>query len=110
MPKKSFKDDNPALSFISANQMDSEPVQSSPVQDVLEGIIQTVTDMESKKEEPRSKRFSLAVQPFLYDDLSIAATMYRTNLNELCNSILIDYVNGKKNQIEKFRELSKQFI
>lgn len=120
--KKNFKTtDNPAMNFITLTQTPQLPSSAreegktsssmagagnapqSPPE--ASGAIRVLTHA---LEEKRSKRFSLAVPPSLFDDLSTATGCERTNLNNLCIEILQAYVEENRGRIDRFRDLTNQ--
>lgn len=86
MSKKSFKAENPALAYIGAAAPAQEPT----------------TQKLRHKAESKSKRLNLLVYPGVYEDLSKVATMKRTSVNDLINTILKEYTEAEADTITKY--------
>ncbi len=114
--KRDFKGDNPALTFLSSQgAIPATPPHRSSASTALKvPQEEPSTGREPKRQAlldgARSKRFSMAVQPSLYEDLELAAILGRTNINDLCNKILTEYIDSNQEKIERFREMSKEFF
>lgn len=84
MSKKSFKAENPALAYIGTSAQVPTPQNTK------------------RKAESKSKRLNLLVYPGVYEDLFKVATMKRTSVNDLINTILRDYTEAEADTIKKY--------
>lgn len=99
MVKKSFKNDNPALSFISVAEAEVE-VQEAPAEEVKA----TTPKSNNKKEVPegyklnpefietKSKRVQLLMQPSVLESARALAREKGMSLNELIAEAVKDYL------------------
>jgi len=112
MAKKDFKKNNPALQFISGdtdNKHNTEHIDSKlnthnkhNTKDVYSTDNTQNTQIESK-----SKRLNLLVYPSLLEDLKKIATMERKSVNDLINTVLLNYAYKNKDQIERYDDIFK---
>lgn len=86
MSKKSFKAENPALAYIGTAAPAQEPAPQKT----------------RRKAESKSKRLNLLVYPGVYEDLTKVATMKRTSVNDLINTILKDYTEAEADTVKKY--------
>jgi len=97
MAKKDFKKNNPALQFISGatdNKHNTKDIYSTD-------------NTQNTQTESKSKRLNLLVYPSLLEDLKKIATMERKSVNDLINTVLLNYAYKNKDQIERYDDIFK---
>lgn len=92
MSKKIKNLDNPALAFISSANNDletQEPQTQTPAPT-------PARKSRNKKRETRSERLNTLTTPTILNDLRTIANDYDISVNELVNSIFIEYIEREK--------------
>lgn len=113
MAKKDFKKNNPALQFISGatdNKHNTEHTEymDSKLNTHNKYNTNNIDNRDNKYDtqntatESKSKRLNLLVYPSLLEDLKKIATMERKSVNELINTVLLNYADKNKDQIERY--------
>jgi hypothetical protein len=104
--KKTFKNENPAMRFISASEKRNEEETSvSPLLPKKEpentppfapqGIPQAVPMKKNPLYiETKSRRLNLLMQPSLHDKIKNLAQERAVSVNDAIHTILQDYING----------------
>jgi len=90
MSKKSFKDINPAMAFIT----DSKDYTHN-----------TVNTHDTHKPETKSKRLNILLTPSLHADLTKIARVQGESLNNLINEVLKAYEEENKPTIKKYTDI-----
>ena len=90
--QKSFKNDNPALAFISIK--DEKPAQQSS-EKAPDGY-----RVDPRYIEVKSKRFGLLLQPSVWESLKKMALNQQTSVNELVNQAIKQYLVQNDNSFE----------
>jgi predicted HicB family RNase H-like nuclease len=90
MAKKSFKS-NPALQFISTANEDTDNKQ--------------YTDNTDNKQERKTKRLNLLIQPSILENLSKIAHMKQTSVNDLISSVLKNYAETEEEAIIMYNKV-----
>ena len=111
MAKKTFKD-NPALQFISSagedthNKQDVDNTEYTYNKDNARNTGNKHsarntenTDNTGNKQERKTKRLNLLLQPSVLDNLSKIAHMKQTSVNDLINSVLKNYAETEKDSV-----------
>lgn len=88
MAKKSFKDTNPALQFISL--AGSEAPAAAPARPAAD------------QGEHKSKRLNLLLQPSVLAELTKIARMRQTSVNDLINCVLRDFRDQNADEIRRY--------
>jgi hypothetical protein len=110
MTKKTFKDSNPALQFISTVASEGEVLayntHNTNNKHNTHNINNTPKTASAKtKEETKSKRLNLLLQPSVVSDMEKIATMKRSSVNDLINTILKDFVSQEAEALTKYEEV-----
>lgn len=110
MPKKSFKESNPALQFISsaATALQEEPAptpERAAPSATPAARKPTPTPPKRGGAETKSKRLNLLLQPSVLDDLSKIACMQQTSVNDLINRVLREHRDGQLLLIQRYDEV-----
>lgn len=110
MPKKSFKDSNPALQFISsaamALQEESIPATEIAAPQAVHPPQRPASERPLRTGgETKSKRLNLLLQPSVLDDLSKIACMQQTSVNDLINRVLREYRDGQQALIQRYDDV-----
>lgn len=106
MSKKSFKELNPALQFISATAAEEDalpPAQS--VQPAPQNPARPSALPPRPQEETKSKRLNLLLQPSVLDGLAKIARMKQTSVNDMINTILREYRDQQASLIVRYQEV-----
>ena len=118
MSKKSFRENNPALQFITPAPVPEAPaVQPSPAKekqtdytDYTHNTSSTQdtqnTENISKKQETKSKRLNLLIQPSLNQELTKIAYVQRVSLNELILRASREYAAAHQDAVRKYDEFT----
>ena len=118
MSKKSFRENNPALQFITPAPVPEAPaVQPSPAKekqtdytDYTHNTSSTQdtqkTENISKKQETKSKRLNLLIQPSLHQELTKIAYVQRVSLNELILRASREYAAAHQDAVRKYDEFT----
>ena len=96
--KKTFKD-NPALAFITSGT-ETEPQQGRAR--ATQSKEQTRTN---GRQEVKSRRLNLLLQPSILEDISKIAYLERTSVNDLINTALKSYAADRADEIKKYDEI-----
>lgn len=83
---KDFKDDNPAMAFISV------PEQGKEEEELSKNSPPSGYKLNPKYIETRSKRLGLLMQPSIFDRLKEIADENHTSVNEVANEAIKRYV------------------
>lgn len=103
MTKKDFKQSlNPATMFISTGV--SEEITTTPKEETKKAEVKKEIASKQTKNETKSKRLNLLLQPSLMDDFSKIAFMKKESVNNLINTILISYRDENKDIIDKYNK------
>ena len=107
MAKKSFKDSNPALQFISQAQEEEAPAHNKQdTQDTYNKPKPTGPKPKAKaKEETKSKRLNLLLQPSVLIDVEKIAAMKRTSVNDLINTLLKEFITQEAGTLARYEEV-----
>ncbi len=98
MPKKSFKNINPANAFISS-------AQSSGDTNITDNTHNTCTEYKTHNTvETKSKRLNLIIRPSLFKDFTKAAHMKRTSVNDLLNQLMAEYIEKEAETILQYNK------
>ena len=118
MSKKSFRENNPALQFITPAPVQETPAgqprpakekqtdytdnthTTSPAQNTQE------SDFTTKKQETKSKRLNLLIQPSLHQELTKIAYVQRVSLNELILRASREYAAAHQDAVRKYDEFT----
>jgi hypothetical protein len=109
MSKKSFKDSNPAFQFISVAVQEEEVVDTHNTQDTSN--IYNTENMSSPsntsrlKNERKSKRLNLLLQPSVMEKVEKIATMKRTSVNDLINTLLKELISRERETLSRYEEV-----
>ena len=107
MGKKSFNEiTNPALNFITPQGQELVTAHERQT-DGVKGAYTFKGLKRGRKpsqEETKTKRLNLLMFPSVCDDINKIATMKRTSVNDLINSILQDYVTENADLLEKYAD------
>lgn len=118
MSKKSFRENNPALQFITPAPVPEAPaVQPRPAKekqtDYTDYTHNTYTTQDiqstenvSKKQETKSKRLNLLIQPSLHQELTKIAYVQRVSLNELILRASREYAAAHQDAVRKYDEFT----
>ena len=93
MSKKSFKDINPAMAFITDSK------------DYTHNTDNTVNTHNTYKAETKSKRLNILLTPSLHADLTKIARVQGESLNNLINEVLKAYEEENKPTIKKYTDI-----
>ena len=88
MAKKSFKEINPALQFISADSTDNTDDTHTTDNTVY------MYNTDNTQSERKTKRLNLLLQPSVMQRVTKIAHMQRRSVNDLIGSVLSDYVSA----------------
>lgn len=99
MPKKTLKDNN-ALQFINPNT--NEYIHDIENTEYEFSKLKMKNDCTIEKQERKTKRLNLLLQPSMLEDLSKIAYMKQTSVNNLINSILKGYTNTETAIVAKY--------
>ena len=135
MTKKSFKENNPARHYIDTNAYSQENTNSmedaheahntditlyTNITDTTDTTDNTNNTYEAdntyktentyntdnmKRNERKTKRLNLLLEPTVFDNLSKIAVMKRTSVNNLINNVLKDYSVSNSDLISKYNEI-----
>ena len=107
MAKKSFKDSNPALQFISTAAAPEEETQAHDTQyeHTAHDKPKPTGPRPKGKEETKSKRLNLLLQPSVVVDMGKIAAMKRSSVNDLINAILKDFITQEASTLAKYEEV-----
>jgi predicted HicB family RNase H-like nuclease len=100
MSKKSFKDSNPALQFISVASQEEEAANTDNTQNTLNTF-----NTSNLKKERKSKRLNLLLQPSVVEKVEKIATMKRTSLNDLINTLLKEFISREAETLSRYDEV-----
>jgi hypothetical protein len=89
MSKKSFKDTNPVLQFI------TQPTQGA----------QDTQDTHNTARETKSKRLNLLIFPSIHEDMGKIARVDGVSVNELINKVLDDYRKERAAAIARYHTI-----
>lgn len=115
MSKKSFRENNPALQFITPAPVPEAPAgQPRPAKekqtdhtDYTHNTSTTQnTENVSKKQETKSKRLNLLIQPSLHQELTKIAYVQRVSLNELILRASREYAAAHQDAVRKYDEFT----
>lgn len=118
MSKKSFRENNPALQFITPAPVQEAPAgQPRPAKekqtDHADNTHTTFstqdtqnTDSTTKKQETKSKRLNLLIQPSLHQELTKIAYVQRVSLNELILRASREYAAAHQDAVRKYDEFT----
>lgn len=118
MSKKSFRENNPALQFITPAPVQEAPAgQPRPAKekqpDYTDNTHTTSStqntqelDLTTKKQETKSKRLNLLIQPSLHQELTKIAYVQRVSLNELILRASREYAAAHQDAVRKYDEFT----
>lgn len=118
MSKKSFRENNPALQFITPAPVQETPAgQPRPAKekqtDCTDNTHTTSStqntqelDFTTKKQETKSKRLNLLIQPSLHQELTKIAYVQRVSLNELILRASREYAAAHQDAVRKYDEFT----
>lgn len=112
MSKKSFRENNPALQFITPASSPEAPAQPAETiaadnTDYTHNTVHTEnTHAVSKKQETKSKRLNLLIQPSLHQELTKIAYVQRVSLNELILRASREYAAAHQDAVRKYDEFT----
>lgn len=96
---KDFKNiANPALQFITQPTAATDPAEQAAFNGLKKG-------RKPSTEETKSKRLNLLMLPSVYDSISKLATMQRTSVNELVNSLLQAHIKENEELLQKYNDV-----
>jgi predicted HicB family RNase H-like nuclease len=98
MPKKSFKNINPANAFISSTQT-SEDTHLTDNTHNTHNEHKTHNTVETK-----SKRLNLILRPSLFKEFTKVAHMKRTSVNDLLNQLMTEYIEREAESIQQYNK------
>ena len=98
--KKSFKDSNPALQFISKA---TQNVDTTDNTQYTQNKYNTVAP--KAKEETKSKRLNLLLQPSVVEDMEKIAAMKRSSVNDLINTVLKQFISQEGDTLARYEEV-----
>lgn len=101
MSKKNFNVDNPALQFITPTE-ENDPSSKDLA---LSHAVEQKRGRPASKEETKTKRLNLLILPSVHENIDKIAAMKRSSINDLINSILIDYVQENSELINKYNQV-----
>jgi hypothetical protein len=114
MKKKSFKDINPVMQFITQEPAQSATDEVKPkTLDQNKNIDEVVNNLESVganteraelDRETKSKRLNLLVKPSILDDVKKIAVMRQVSVNDLINQLLDQHRTENHKDIESFNK------
>ena len=84
--KKSFKDNNPAMEYI------TQPEAKPEIKNT------------KKVAETKTKRYNLILKPSAAENIAKIATMERISINELINRLITDYTEANQEKIEQYNK------
>ena len=106
MAKKSFKDSNPALQFIStATQEEETKAHDKQYEHTTHDKPRPTGPKPKAKEETKSKRLNLLLQPSVVVDMEKIAAMRRSSVNDLINTILKDFIAQEAGTLARYEEV-----
>ena len=88
--KKSFKDNNPAMEYIT--QPEAKPEIKN----------------NKKVAETKHKRYNLVLKPQLAEDVAKIAFLKRISINVIMNDFLIEYTEANKDIIEQYNKIFEE--
>lgn len=104
MAKKSFNEiTNPALQFMT--QPEGERTAAAEPTDKAADFKGLKRSRKPSTEETKSKRLNLLMLPSVYDSISKLATMQRTSVNELVNSLLQAHIKENEELLQKYNDV-----
>ena len=115
MSKKSFRENNPALQFITPAPVQETPAgQPRPAKEKQTDNTHTTSstlntqelDFTTKKQETKSKRLNLLIQPSLHQELTKIAYVQRVSLNELILRASREYAAAHQDAVRKYDEFT----
>lgn len=111
MTKKDFKASvNPATMFINTQAEPETPPQPVKVEKPKATAPETKPIKAPKKadsKETKSKRLNLLMQPSILEDFNKVAFMERTSMNDLINTMIKDYCEAHRDEIETYNKYFK---
>lgn len=108
MAKKSFKDVNPAMQFISAAQEPALPAPAAAKAPEPAPVAKASKTAKPPRpaapdsDERKSKRLNLLLQPSTLNGLAKIAHMRRTSVNDLINTVLKAYNDAEAETIKRY--------
>ena len=100
MAKKSFKNSNPALQFMT---IPAEEHAEEPVADA-EPAHNTDNTQYTHNTQTKSKRLNLLIYPATLENLKKISVMQHKSVNALINDVLTAYTEENKDQVEKYNQ------
>lgn len=97
--KKSFKDSNPAMQFISAQEPADKPVQKSTVpgtSNIPPAELAAWVKANPLWAEKKTRRLQLVLRPSVYDLVKTAAAQSKTSVNDYIDKALEDLLSPKE--------------
>jgi predicted HicB family RNase H-like nuclease len=104
MTKKSFKDSNPALQFISTVTQEEEAPAHNKQNTYNTPNTPNIKSTKAK-EETKSKRLNLLLQPSVVADMEKIAAMKRSSVNDLINTVLKDFILQEADTLVRYEEV-----
>ena len=103
--RKSFKDSNPALQFISkaVQEEDTPATDNTHYTHTIHTKHNTVKP--KVKEEIKSKRLNLLLQPSVVEDMEKIAAMRRSSVNDLINTVLKGFISQEGDTLARYEEV-----
>ena len=120
MAGKSFKTNNPALSYFTNEVSKPEATQQNTQEKANKKAViknepkaktqhakstHTSYQQDSDKNETKSKRLNLLIQPSLSKDIGKIATLRQISSNELIVRVLREFVDNQNDEIKKYDEV-----
>ena len=107
MAKKTFKE-NPALRFVTTdedthNEQNTEQTHITGKTSITNNA--QYTDNTNNKQERKTKRLNLLVQPSILENISKIAHMKQTSVNDLISSVLRDYAETEEEAISLYNKV-----
>lgn len=110
--KKSFKDDNPAMQFISPIEYNTDNMYNTDntlnTSDIYNTYNTSDTSSTVKRHrapnthERKTKRLNLLVQPSSIEALNKVAYIKRSSINDLINTLIREYVSKEAEAIAQY--------
>lgn len=97
--KKSFRENNPAMQFITPGTLPEAGQQTGSAP-------RPAAPAAAPKRETKSKRLNLLIQPSLHEDLLKIAYVQRVSLNELILRAAREYAAQNQDAIRKYNEFT----
>lgn len=100
MAKKTFKDINPAMAFMSSAHPEKD-TSHTPNTHYTENTLNTKKGI---TQEHKTKRVNLVIQPSVFEDFTKIAHMKRRSFNDLFNKVITEYIKREANTILEYNK------